>query len=165
MGALASAPAPTEAKPPPPRSPSRNRPVRCSGTCQDFSDACSSVEKSSCKITIFCLSSSSRCRASCGEGENRSAGAPAPPSGSGLPLLGGFRQVFGFCGLPVGISDHGKIGYVTPLYFNNNYNFKSAVALTEDPVSRWVRAVFGAYLQVVGQLHHFLKGKGSMFRK
>lgn len=40
-------------------------PAAC--TCQDFSEACSSVASSSCRITIFCLSSSSRCRASCGE--------------------------------------------------------------------------------------------------
>lgn len=94
----------------------------------------------------------------------RTAQLSPPAQGQGFLRLGSLRLVFGFRGLPVGFLGHDKNWVCNTFLFTNNYNFKSSVVLAEDLLSQWVHTIFGSYLQVVGQLHHFLKGKGRMFK-
>lgn len=86
------------------------------------------MEKSSCKITIFCLSNSSRCRASCGEGHSWSKGIPHPelvaeaalsPISSETLLLGeGWVVQESLSDFFVGFVGHIKTGHVAPLDVN-----------------------------------------------
>lgn len=110
------------------------------------------MESSSCRITIFCFSSSSRCRASCREAKQSQVAPWGPLGARGVPRSGSLSVCF---------LGSVNTGYVAPRFLITN---NPMAVLAQGLLSREALTACGAYLQVAGQLYDFLEGKGEIFQ-